>query len=67
MGAGAIVVVGIGANDTAKMRFAKNQDMVQAFSSDRADEPFYMSFCQGERGAVGRSLMPMAAERPANE
>jgi len=43
MGAGAIVVVGIGAEDLAKMRFAKDQDMIQAFSSDRADEPFYMS------------------------
>jgi hypothetical protein len=43
MSADAIVVVDIGAEDSAKMRFAKDQDMVQAFSSDGANEPFCMS------------------------
>jgi hypothetical protein len=43
MCADAIEVAGIGAEDSAKMRFAKDQDMIQAFSSDRADEPFDVS------------------------
>jgi hypothetical protein len=37
---GGVVVVGVGPEDLAKMGFAEDQDMVQAFSSDRADEPF---------------------------
>jgi hypothetical protein len=39
MGAGSIVVVGAGAKDPAKMRFAQDDYMIQALSSDRADEP----------------------------
>jgi hypothetical protein len=40
MGTGAIVVVGIGPEDLAKVRFAHDHDTIQAFSPDRADEPF---------------------------
>ena len=35
----------------AQMAFAEDDDMVEAFPADRADQPF----CQGERGDVGRS------------
>jgi hypothetical protein len=35
-----IVVVGIRGQYAAQVRFAQNHDMVQALSSDRADEPF---------------------------
>ena len=44
---GAVVVVGVGTEDLAKMGFAQDQDMVQAFSSDRADEPFSVSVLPG--------------------
>ena len=47
MGAGAIVVVGVGPEDLAKVRFAQDHDMIQAFSSDRADEPFDVSVLPG--------------------
>ena len=60
MGTGAIVIVGVGSEDPVQMSLAQDQDMVQAFSPDRADEPFDVPFCQGERGAVGRSRIPIA-------
>jgi hypothetical protein len=34
MGADAIVVVGVGPEDLAKVRFAQDRDMIQAFSPD---------------------------------
>jgi hypothetical protein len=39
----AVVVVGICAQDPAQVGFAQDHDMVQAFSSDRADKAFDMS------------------------
>jgi hypothetical protein len=38
-----VVVGGVGPEDPAKMRFAQDHDMIQAFSPDRADEPFDVS------------------------
>jgi len=43
----AIVIVGIGSEDLAQMGFAWDQDMVQAFSPDRADEAFGVSVLPG--------------------
>ena len=43
-----------------EMPFAKDHDVVEAFPPDRADEPFTVSILPGERGAVGRSRMPIA-------
>jgi hypothetical protein len=40
VGTDAIVIVGIGSEDLAQMGLTQEQDMVQAFSPDRADEPF---------------------------
>ena len=50
MGAGAIVVVGVGPEDSAKMRLAQDHDMIQAFAPDRADEPFNVSVLPGRAG-----------------
>jgi hypothetical protein len=47
----------------AQMRFAKNNDMVEALTSV---EPINLSaypFCQGERAEIGRSRVPMARTR----
>jgi hypothetical protein len=57
------VVARVGGQDPAQVHVAEDHDVVQAFSSDRADEAFDGPFCQGDRGAVGRSRMPMAARR----
>ena len=56
MGTDAIVVIGVRPEDPAQMRLAQDQNVVEAFSSDQADEPF----CKGERGAVDRSRMRIA-------
>jgi hypothetical protein len=47
MGTDAIVIVGIGSEDLAQMGLTHDQDMVQAFSPDRADEPFGVSVLPG--------------------
>jgi hypothetical protein len=47
MGSDAIVIVGIGSEDLAQMGLAQDQDMVQAFSPDRAYEPFSVSVLPG--------------------
>ncbi len=39
-GAGTVVVVRVGAKHAAQMRFAENDQMVQALSSDRSYQPF---------------------------
>jgi hypothetical protein len=50
MGAGAIIIVGVGPQDLAKMRFAQDHDMIQAFSPDGTDESFYVSVLPGRAG-----------------
>ncbi len=44
----------------SKMPLAKYDDVVKAFSSDRADQPLTIPFCHGDRGAIERSRMPIA-------
>ena len=47
MGAGTIVIVSVSPENPTKMRFGQDYDMVQAFSPDRADEPFNVSVLPG--------------------
>jgi hypothetical protein len=47
MGTGAIVIVGVSAENPAKMRLAQDHDVIQAFSADRADEAFDVSVPPG--------------------
>ena len=37
-----VVIGGIGLEDLAQVGFAKDDDMIQAFSPDRANQPFRM-------------------------
>ena len=48
----------------AQMVLAEHHDM--AFPADRADQPLSYAFCQGERGDVGRSRMPIDRTRRIN-
>ena len=50
MSTGAIVIIGVGAEDPAKMRFAQDHDVIQSFSADGADEPFDVSVLPGRAG-----------------
>jgi hypothetical protein len=43
----------------AQVPLAEEDDMIKTFPPDRANQPF----CHGERGAVGRSRMPIARSR----
>ena len=55
-----IVVGGVIRQQMAEVPFPQHHDMVEALASDRADQPFDMPVCHGERGVIGRSRMPMA-------
>jgi hypothetical protein len=35
------------------MGFAEDDDAIETFPADRADQPLSMPFCQGDRGAIG--------------
>ena len=50
----------------AQVSLAEHDDMIKAFPSDRADQPFSMSILHGDRGAVGWSRMPIARRRRVN-
>ena len=45
------------------MLLTEDNDMIQAISPDRTDEPFGVSILPGDRAEVGRSRMPMAPRR----
>ena len=45
-----VVVAGIGLEHLSQVGLAKDDDVIQAFSSDRADEPFDMSILPGRMG-----------------
>ena len=53
MRADIVVVGGIGIQDLTQVGFAKDDDVIQAFSADRANQPLACPFCQGDRGAIG--------------
>ena len=42
-----VVVVGIGLEDLALVGFAKNDEVIQAFSADRANQPLRMAILPG--------------------
>jgi hypothetical protein len=47
----------------AKMPLAEHDDVVKTFPPDRTDRLSQYPFCHGDRGAVGRSRMPIAQRR----
>jgi hypothetical protein len=55
-----IIIGGILRQNSAQVRFAQDNYMVDALASDRSDQSFD---CQGEPGAMGLSRMPMARNR----
>jgi len=58
-----VVVGGVIRQQMAEVSFPQHHDMVEALASDRANQPFDMTVLHGERGAIGRSRMPMACSR----
>ena len=58
-----IVVARITAQQMEKVALSQDNHVIQTVPSDRTDRPFAITFCQGERAAVGRSRMPIARIR----
>ena len=59
----AIVIVGVGLQDSTQMHLAQDNDVVHTLTPDRSDQPFGKAVLPGEAGAVGLSRMPMARNR----
>src|SRR5216684_8608600 len=53
-----VVIAGIGSQNSAQMRLAQDNDVVQAFTPKRSDQPFHKAILPG-RGRCGR-LVPDA-------
>jgi hypothetical protein len=48
-----VVIGGIGPKNPAQMDLAENDDVIEAFPADRADQSLRMSVLPGDRGAIG--------------
>src|SRR5258708_7464410 len=66
MGTDTIVIVSVGPQDPAKMRFAQDHDVIQAFSADRADEAFNVSVLPRRLGC-GWSIPDAHRSDPATD
>lgn len=51
MHAGPVVVTRVGRKDPTQMSFAEDDDVIEAFSADRADQPFRMPILPGRTGS----------------
>ncbi len=67
---GAMIIVQVGCRDPAKMAFVQDDDMVETFAPASASRAVAQPMaratygdCQGERGAVSTSVIPMPAKR----
>jgi hypothetical protein len=54
---GAVIVGEIAFQQMAKVPMTQDHHMVQAFTTNRADQPSTNAFCQGLRGAMTTSFM----------
>ncbi len=53
-----MVIVQIGRQESFQMVFVEDNDVVEEFPANAADQTFKVSVCQGEAGAVTSSTMP---------
>jgi hypothetical protein len=63
VGPGTVVVEEVVTQQAAQMRFVQHHNVVEALAAEGADEPFHVGFCQGDRGAVLTSWIPMVWTR----
>jgi len=63
MGPRPMVVASIRGQSPPQVTFVEDDDVVEALALDRADDTLDVRFCQGERGAVTTSVMPIASTR----
>ena len=66
MGPCRVVIRSVFLQDAPKMGLAPHDHVVKTLTSDRADCALDISFCHGDRGAIGRSRMPIDRTRRVN-
>ena len=59
----AIVIVGVGLQDSKQMHLAQDNDVVHTLTPDRSDQPFGKAILPRGGWSVGLSRMPMARNR----
>src|SRR6266481_4237190 len=63
MRTGALVVIDIRGQDSAQMALVEDHDVIDTLAANRTDHRSTHAFCQGDRGAVITSVMPIASTR----
>ena len=63
MRSGLVMVLKIPRQDAAQVMLVEDDDVIQAFAADRADEALDIGSLPGARGAVTTSLMPITRTR----
>ena len=63
MSSDAIVTVRMGSQDSAQMHLAEDNDVVQALTSDRSDQPFYTAVETGRTASSAAPLAPADRDR----
>jgi hypothetical protein len=63
MRSGVMMILKISRQDAAQVTLVEDDNVIQTFTADRSDETLGKGFCQGERGAVMTSVMPIARTR----
>src|SRR6266849_352841 len=66
MGAQAVVVAEVAAQTTTEVSLVEDNHVVEQFASDGAEQSLGEGVCQGERGAVRTSLVPISFTRCRN-
>ncbi len=66
MRARAVVVAEVAAQTTMEVSVVEDNHVVEQFASDGADHALGEGFCQGERGAVRTTVVPMPFTRCRN-
>ena len=58
-----IVIRRVGRKNLPQVLLAEDQHPVPALATHNASQTFYLRFCHGEPGEIGRSRIPMAITR----
>ena len=61
MRARSVIVVNVRREDAAQMALVEDNDVIQTLAANRTYDAFGYALCQGERGAVTTSVIPIAS------
>ena len=60
MWSGIVIVVEVVRKDAVQMSFVEHDQVIQAVSAYAADDAFAIRVCQGDRGAIRTSSIPIS-------